>query len=244
MKARIRQLALPFDPAPRFEPGDFIEAASNAEARAWLARTADWPLGRLAVWGPPGCGKTHLLHGWALREGAEILRGPEIDAELVPAPPAHPLAIDEADATPEYALLHLLNAAGEAGQPVLLASNTPPGRWDVALPDLASRLRAMTAVAIAAADDELLRLLFRRLLVERHLAVPEPVQEHLLRHLPRTPAALRLAAARLDRAAFSARAQITRPLAAAALAGLLDADEDDTSMTDAPAPSRPDRRVV
>ena len=86
--------------------------------------------------------------------------------------------------------------------------------------------------------------LFRRLLVERHLAVPEPVQEHLLRHLPRTPAALRLAAARLDRAAFSARAQITRPLAAAALAGLLDADEDDTSMTDAPAPSRPDRRVV
>ncbi len=244
MKARIRQLALPFDPAPRFEPGDFIEAASNAEARAWLARTADWPQGRLAVWGPAGCGKTHLLHGWALREGAEILRGPEIDPGLVPAPPTHPMAIDDAASVPEQALLHLINAAGEAGQPLLLAAEAPPGRWNVALPDLASRLRAITTAEIAAAEDDLLRLLLRRLLVERHLAVHETVQEFLLRRLPRTPAALRLAAARLDQAAFSAHSPITRPLAAAALAGLLDAEEDDGLMTDAPAPSRPDRRVV
>lgn len=244
MKARIRQLALPFDPAPRFEPADFIEAPSNAGARTWLARTADWPQRRLALWGPPGCGKTHLLHGWALSQGAEILRGPEIAADLVPAPSEHPLAIDDAERAPERALLHLLNTADEAGQPVLLAAANPPGRWKVALPDLASRLRATTTAAIAGPEDELLRLLLRRLLVERQLAAPEGVQEYLLRHLPRTPAALRLAAARLDRAAMAARAPITRALAAHALAGLLDAGESDSLMMDALALSRPDRRVV
>lgn len=244
MKSRIRQLALPFDPAPRFDPADFIAAPSNAEARAWLGRREHWPQGRLALWGPPGCGKTHLLHGWALEHEADILRGPDIPTEYIPPPPRQPLAIDDADRAPEHALLHLLNAAAEAGQPVLLAATTPPGRWPVTLPDLASRLRAITTAAITAADDELLRLLLRRLLVERQLAVSESVQAWLLRRLPRTPAALRQAAARLDRAALSAKAAITVPLAGVALAGLLDAEEDDTFMTDAPPPSRADRRVV
>jgi hypothetical protein len=92
------QLALPFDPPPRFEPADLIEAPSNAEARAWLARTPEWPLRRLALWGPPGCGKTHLLHAWAQREGADILRGPDLDPDLIPGLPDAPLAIDDAAA--------------------------------------------------------------------------------------------------------------------------------------------------
>lgn len=237
-------MALPFDPAPRFDAGDFIEAPSNAEARIWLGRVADWPQSRLALWGPAGCGKTHLLHGWAATQGADIMRGPDLAADLVPDLPGAPLAIDEADRAPERTLLHLLNTAVEAGRPVLLAATAPPARWDIALPDLASRLRATTAVEIGAAEDQLLRLLLRRLLVERQLAVPEAVQDYLLHRLPRTPATLRTAAARLDRAAFAAGAAVTRGLAAAALADLLAPEDDDTSMTDAPDLSPPDRRVV
>ena len=66
-------------------------------------------------------------------------------------PIAGPLAIDDADTAPELALLHLLNAAAEAGFPVLLTGRSPPARWHIALPDLASRLRAATAVEIARA---------------------------------------------------------------------------------------------
>ena len=221
MKPLPGQLALPFDPAPRFEAGDFIEAPSNAAARRWLGCTGEWPSGRLALWGPAGCGKTHLLHGWAAAQDADILRGGEIPADLVPMPPDAPLAIDEADRAPELALLHLLNSAAEAGRPVLLAARPPPGRWDTALADLASRLRAVIAIEILPAEDELLRLLLRRLLLERQLAVGEALQDYLLRRLPRTPAALRLAAARLDRAALAAGGRVTRGLAAAALADLL-----------------------
>jgi chromosomal replication initiation ATPase DnaA len=41
------------------------------------------------------------------------------------------------------------------------------------------------------------------------------VQEFLLAHLPRTPAALQEAAARLDRAALASGGRVTRALAAA-----------------------------
>jgi chromosomal replication initiation ATPase DnaA len=130
------------------------------------------------------------------------------------------MAIDEADTAPERPLLHLMNVAAEADLPVLLAGRTPPARWGVGLPDLASRLRAVTAAQIHAAEDELLRRLFARLLAERQIALPATLQDWLRLRLPRTPGAMREAAARLDRAALASGGRVTRSLAAAVLSEL------------------------
>ena len=166
--------------------------------------------------GSGGCGKTHLLHLWAERQGAVPLAGPLLTAE----PPGGAVAVDDADAAPERPLLHLLNAAGEAGLPVLLAGRAAPARWGPALPDLASRLRAITAVRIGPAEEGLLRGLLARLLADRQLAVAEPLQDWLLLHLPRSQAAIREAVARLDHAALAAGGRVTRPLTLAVVAGL------------------------
>jgi chromosomal replication initiation ATPase DnaA len=190
-----RQLALPFPHAPHYGSEAFLEAASNAEALHWLCNTASWPLGQLALWGPEGCGKTHLLHLWAKRQGAVLLAGPLLATE----PPVGSI---------------------EAGLPVLLAGRAAPARWNPALPDLASRLRAITAVRIGPAEDELLRDLLARLLRERQLTVAEAVQDWLLLHLPRSQGAIREAVARLDHAALAAGGGITRTLAQAVAAGL------------------------
>ncbi|MDA8253677.1 MAG: chromosomal replication initiator DnaA, partial [Rhodospirillales bacterium] len=120
-----------------------------------------------------------------------------------------------------------------------LAGRTPPARWPVALPDLASRLRATAAVEIRPAEDELLRALLARLLAERQIAVSEAVQAWLLARLPRTPAAVREAAARLDRAALAAGGPISRAVAAAVLSEMGAADSPPESA--APPPPSPPR---
>ncbi|HEX3347458.1 MAG TPA: chromosomal replication initiator DnaA, partial [Acetobacteraceae bacterium] len=161
-----RQFALPFVHVESYGP-DFLAAHSNAAALTWLQRTPAWPQGRLAVWGECGSGKTHLLHLWARREGAAVIPGTLLRA----TPVAGPLAIDDADTAGERPLLHTLNSAGEARYPVLLVGREPPARWRVALPDLASRLRAITAVAIEPPEDSLLRALLAKLIADRELAV-------------------------------------------------------------------------
>jgi chromosomal replication initiation ATPase DnaA len=212
MTERWRQLPLPFTHEPRFGAADLIEAPSNGEAMAWLASGAAWPQGRLVLWGPEGCGKTHLLHVWAARAGALVLPGGALPRE--PDRPERPAAIDDADTAAEHPLLHLLNAHAEAGRPVLLASRAAPARWAIGLPDLASRLRAAIAVEIRPPEESLLRALLARLLYERQLAVQEPIQDWLLLRLPRTPAAMREVAARLDRAALGTGGRVTRAVAA------------------------------
>ena len=209
------QLPLDFPHRPDYAEAAFVHAPSNAAARLWLARMAEWPQGRLALWGEAGCGKTHLLRIWAQRLGAAPIDGAELrrGARL-----AGPLAIDDASAADEQALLHALNEAAEDGRPALLADRLPPARWATSLADLASRLRAMTAARIEPAEDALLRMLLARVLADRQLAVAEPVQDWVLARLPRTPAAVLDAALALDRAGLAARARVTRALAAEALA--------------------------
>ena len=108
------QMTLPIFPGPSYAEVDFREAASNAEACAWLRLAADWPNRRLALWGEAGRGKTHLLHIWATRAGAAFWHGRALDA-LPELPGAGGIALDDADTVPEETiLLHLLNAAGEA----------------------------------------------------------------------------------------------------------------------------------
>jgi chromosomal replication initiation ATPase DnaA len=202
------QLPLPFTHQPGYNPADFVPDASNAEALAWLDRTRDWPDRRLLLWGEAGCGKTHLLHIWTAATGATLIPGPYLCNRPLRLPRAG-LAIDDADRAPEETeLLHLLNLAREQAIPVLLAGHDPPSRWPTRLADLASRLRAITAVRIGPAEPELLRRLLMRLLADRQLTLPRGMQSRLLLNLPRTPAALRNAVAHLDHVAWHSGGRI------------------------------------
>lgn len=234
MSAALAQLPLPFAPVRREFAAPVIAAASNAAARAWLDRTAEWPLRRLALWGPACSGKSRLLAAWARAQGAELREGPALRF----APTQRGLAIDDADRAPTLALLHTLNAAQEAGQPVLLAAAAPPSRWAVALPDLASRLRATTAVAIEAPEDGLLQALLARLLAERQLRPAEATLAWLLARLPRTHAAMAEAVERLDRAAQALGVPIAPALARQVLPDLLaDLPEPADDSSETPSPS-------
>jgi chromosomal replication initiation ATPase DnaA len=224
-----RQFALPFPQHAHYEAADFLAGACNEAAQAWLAEPSHWPGRRLVVYGPAGSGKTHLLHLFAARHRAALLPALAL-RRLSPPPEAPALAVDDADTVPDpRALLHLLNVAAERRQPVLLAARSAPSTWQIDLPDLASRVRAITSVALGLPEDDLLKPLLARLLAERQLRVPEKVQAYLLARLPRTGGALREAAARLDRLSLAQGGTVGRALAARLVEDMTEQPADDTA---------------
>jgi chromosomal replication initiation ATPase DnaA len=242
MSAERQQLLLQFPHAPGYDSRDFLPAASNQEALAWL--NIDWPDRRLALWGPPGCGKSHLLHIWAERTGARILTGQTLTDQIVrdvdEMPRDGALALDEADTVAaEPLLLHLLNTARDRGLHILLSSRTAPSRWPVRLADLSSRLRAITAAEIRPPSDDLLAALLMHLLSDRQLTVAQSVQDWLLVRLPRSPEALRQAVAMLDHASLASGKAITRAFAAKLLDCDAVADTDEVSMSGGDPSSHP-----
>lgn len=215
----MKQLALPFAETQSYAPEDFCPAPSNEAARGMLFAEERWSNLRLVLWGAAGCGKTHLLHIWARARGAALIESADLHGLRRGA---KPVALDDADIAPDpQALLHLLNTAAEAGQPVLLAAQAPPGRMAYKLADLTSRLRASSAVQIGPPEDELLEQLLTRLASARQLTLGIAVRNRLLRHLPRAAAYYREAVARLDHAALHRGERITRDLAGEIIAALL-----------------------
>jgi chromosomal replication initiation ATPase DnaA len=206
-------------PPPTYAREDFVVADVNREALAWIDRWPDWPAPALSLSGPTGCGKTHLGRIWAARSGATVMTGRDLEGRNVAdltdlATASRAIMIDEAEGAPERGLFHLYNLMRERGGSLLLVSAEPPARWSIVLPDLASRLRASPAVALAPPDDELLGSIILKQLADRQLHAGPGVVQYLVSHMERSGETARRVVAALDRRALTERREIDRRLAA------------------------------
>jgi chromosomal replication initiation ATPase DnaA len=220
----VDQLTLDLSlPPPTYAREDFVVSSGNREALAWLDRWPDWPAPVLALSGPSGSGKTHLGRIWAARVGATVMEGVDFEGKTVPdltalASTSPAIVIEHADRVPERGLFHLYNLMRERGQHLLLISEVPPAHWHIALPDLASRLRAAPAVAVASPDDELLGSIILKQLADRQLHVGAGVVQYLVPRMERSADAARRIVAALDRRALAEGREIDRRLAIDVLA--------------------------
>ncbi len=220
-----RQLPLALEHRPSLRGEDFLVADSNRDAVGWLDRWPDWPTPALVIWGPAGCGKTHLVQVLLARSGGRPLSILDLSAaeprDLIGARPT--CVIEDAErflsAGLEGALLHLYNAVGESDGRLLLTSRHPPSRWPIALADLRSRLNAATTVRIGAPDEALMAALVVKLFADRQLAVGADVVAFMLARMERSFEGARDLVARIDEAALALRRTITVRLVGDVLAG-------------------------
>ena len=211
-----RQLALALPHAESFARDDFLTGASNDAALATIERWPDWADRVLALTGPEGAGKSHLAAIWAEKAGARRVSARALgETDLLHALATGALVVEnESDELDERALFHLLNLVREEDGYLLLTARMLPATWGVALPDLASRLRAVPVVTVSAPDDALLRAVMVKLFADRQLAVDETLIAYLATRIERSFAVARETVERLDREALRQKRGVTRALAA------------------------------
>lgn len=216
-----RQLAFDLPANVRLGADDFFVSDANEQAYAMVRTPNAWPDGKLSLVGPAGSGKTHLARVFAAQTGAVIIDAATLapDAPL----PTTAVVIEDADTLPtacEEWLFHAHNHLRHAGLPLLVTGQTGPARWDIRLPDLASRLAAATIVTITNPDDPLLTAVLLKHFADRQLAPAPDATAYLIRHLPRSFAAVRDIVQTLDREALAQGKALTRPFVIAVLDSL------------------------
>ena len=193
-------LDLPWPRHDRATRSDFIVSESNQKAVGFIDNSANWPDRRLALVGPEGCGKTHLAMAWAEQVGAQF-----VDGEFAPRDLTGTgcVVFEDCDrrltsSEVEAAFFHLLNIVREEGGKILITARTPPARWKTKLPDLASRLAAITVAEVDSPDDELLEQLVVKLFSDREIVIKDRLATYIAKRADRSSAAIEMAVATLD----------------------------------------------
>lgn len=212
------QLVLEFDHRPSLGGDDFLVAPCNKEAVGWLDRWQDWPGPALVIYGPAGCGKSHLGQVFlAQSEGIMIspkmLLGDDPPSLLGDAPAC--LVEDAEDlvgAQCEKALFHLYNWCREENRRLLLSATNAPSRWPIILPDLGSRIRAAVAVEIGTPDDALITAVMVKQFADRQLVIDGDVVAFVQARMERSFAFIRALVETADTMALAEHRAITVPL--------------------------------
>lgn len=199
----MSQIALPLVVSGGAE--QIVGGPSLQAVFAALQASENWPYRTAVLSGPPRSGKS-LLARWFAGSGAGE-------------------AIDDADRGEEVDVFHRWNRAQAQGHALLVVAREPvamPGQnsgWQIALPDLASRLGAAQPLVIAPPDDALLRALIAEHARRRGLALGEAVLDWLVPRIERSHAAAEAVVATLDRLSLERKAAVTPALARDALTG-------------------------
>lgn len=203
----MSQLALPL--AWPADPGDdaFLVGSSNANAVELLENWAAWPVRAGLLVGPRKSGRSLLARIFQRKCGGVVM--------------------DEAQQAPETALFHAWNRAQEANRPLLIVADERPPAWDIALPDLRSRIAASPTAVIDAPDDTLARALLERGLARRGLDARPELVDWVTSRIERSHLAIACTVDALDTGAMERRRGLSIPFARVTLtgAGLLAAPE-------------------
>lgn len=196
--SRAQQLLLDLPIKPNYSEIDYVKSSCNWEAAQWIHRWPNWPMKMIAIYGAPGCGKTHLAHIWQGKTAARLLTPNDI-LNLTPHEalsqtsavilddvetffpeerPPHPVM--------EGWMFHFYNLAKEKNADLLFCSIRPPTQWRVNLPDLRSRLATILSVAINPPDEEALKAVLFKLCSERGMVLSLEVGEYVLRRVERS----------------------------------------------------------
>jgi len=173
----VTQIALPLGAGAGANPPRIVVGNANAAVIEAFANTAAWPFRTAILSGPPRSGKS-LLARWFVESGAGE-------------------AVDDADRAEEQALFHQWNRAQESGRPLLLVKGE--GEWNIALPDLASRLGAALQLSIGAPDDAMLGELIALHAEMRGLVLDDTATSYLVPRCERSHMGVENLVAAIDR---------------------------------------------
>ena len=191
----MSQIALPLHPAAGQGPARIVLGSGNAHVAEALANPDSWPFRTAVLTGPPRSGKSLFAH-WFEGEG----KGD---------------AIDDAQSLDEAGLFHRWNRAQEQGRPLLLVGGEPP--WDIALPDLKSRLGAALQLEIGPPDDAMAAELILSLAEERALPLGGEAAQYLVPRAGRSYLQLEKLVEAIDRLSLERKAPPTLAIWRAAL---------------------------
>ena len=219
------QLTLSFDTTDA-KTFDSFHAGQNTVLldRLRLFSEGDSADQQLLIWGPEGCGKSHLLNACCHHSARAGFRIAYVPADYINSPAVFDglencslVCIDDLDRIPrdrelEIGLFSLINACRDRNHRLLFASGSSPSELGTELSDLKTRLSWGATFALHSLETAEVREALKQRAGYSGMIIEDNVLDYLMNNFPRDIATQATQLQRLDDASLQSHRRITIPL--------------------------------
>ena len=184
----MSQLTFKFPFKTTYYKNDFYVSSNNYEAYKLIENWPKWPGRFVNIFGPRGCGKTHLANILKQKINSLFIDASHLnDNSLKNLKLKECLIIDNFDNNIEEKLLYsTLNQCSQSDQYVVINSLFSIKKSKVNLSDLRSRLESFLDLGIKLPTDDLLRVILTKSFSDKQIKVNVKILEYILKNVDRS----------------------------------------------------------
>ena len=167
---------------------DFYVSKNNFNAYKLIESWPKWPSRLINIFGPTGCGKTHLVNILKSKIQSIIISSNKISDEILKIYKTKEcLIIDDFENNIEEKTLYsIINQAYQDNKYLIISSSISIKKFETKLLDLKSRFSSFIDIGIDLPTDDLIRVILTKNFSDKQIQVSQKNIEYILKNIERS----------------------------------------------------------
>ena len=167
---------------------DFYVSKNNFNAFKLIESWPQWPSRFINIFGPIGCGKTHLANILSSKINSLIISSQKIDENIINQfKTKECLIIDDFDNDIDENLLYsIINLANQDNKYLIISSPISLKRFKIELKDLNSRFTSFIEVGIDLPTDDLVKVILTKNFSDKQITISKKNIDYILNNIDRS----------------------------------------------------------
>ena len=185
----MSQLVFKFPFKTKYYEQDYYVSSNNFSAYRLIESWPNWPGKWVNIFGPKGCGKTHLSNILKKKINLiHIIDAKNVDNETISKfEKLDCLIIDNYEKNIDEKIFYsLLNQSKQSDSYLLVNSILPLGNIKFDLKDLRSRTESFINLGIELPTDELLRVVISKSFSDKQIEITPKISEYIIKNIERS----------------------------------------------------------
>ena len=167
---------------------DFYVSKNNFNAFKLIESWPQWPSRFINIFGPIGCGKTHLANILSSKINSLIISSQKVDENIINQfKTKECLIIDDFDNDIDENLLYsIINLANQDNKYLIISSPISLKKFKIELKDLNSRFTSFIEVGIDLPTDDLVRVILTKNFSDKQITISKKNIDYILNNIDRS----------------------------------------------------------
>ena len=183
-----QQLVFNFPFKKTYLSQDFYVSKNNFNAFKLIESWPQWPSRFINIFGPKGCGKTHLANILSSKITSLIISSKKIDENIMNKfKTKECLIIDDFENDIEEKLLYsIINLASQDNKYLIISSPISLKKFKINLKDLNSRFTSFIEVGIDLPTDDLIKVILTKNFSDKQIAISKKNIDYVINNIDRS----------------------------------------------------------